>query len=76
MTAKIVNLIQAHQIQQLLMVAEPQILGMMRDVIAPLLGKNIKIHELAKEICHLKTHEIHEYLASKNLLPPHKRASI
>jgi protein required for attachment to host cells len=75
-TNKIVNLLQTHQIQQLLMIAEPQILGLMREAITPVLPKNIKIHELAKELCQLKPHELHEYLASKQLLPPYKRASI
>ncbi|MBD2353881.1 host attachment protein [Tolypothrix sp. FACHB-123] len=75
-TNKIVNLLQIHQIQQLLVIAEPQILGSMRTAITPVLPKNIKIHELAKDLCHLKPHELHEYLASKQLLPPHKRVSI
>ena len=75
-TTKIVNLLQAHQIQQLLVIAEPQILGLIRTAITPVLPKNIKIHELAKELCQLKPHELHEYLASKQLLTPYKRASL
>jgi protein required for attachment to host cells len=74
--AKIANLIQAHQIQQLLMIAEPRILGFMRETLTPILPRNIKTQELAKELCHLKPYELHEYLASKQLLPPHKRVSI
>ncbi|OUL22624.1 host attachment protein [Nostoc sp. T09] len=74
--AKIVNFIQAHQIQQLLMIAEPRILGLIREALTPILPRNIKTHELAKELCHLKPSELHEYLASKQLLPPHKRASV
>ncbi|BAY08229.1 host attachment protein [Calothrix sp. NIES-2098] len=75
-TNKIVNLIQTHQIQQVLMIAEPRILSSIREGLTPVLPKNIKIHEIAKELCHLKPHELHDYLASKQLLPPHKRASL
>ncbi|OUL28589.1 host attachment protein [Nostoc sp. 106C] len=75
-TVKIVNLIQAHQIQQLLMIAEPRLLSLIRESLIPILPRNIKIHEIAKELCHLKPHELHEYLASKKLLPPYKRASL
>lgn len=75
-TAKIVNLIQTHQIQQVLMIAEPRILGLIREGLMPVLPRNIKIHEIGKELCHLKPHELHEYLASKKLLPAYKRASL
>jgi protein required for attachment to host cells len=75
-TAKIVNLIQAHQIQQVLIISEPRILGLMREGLTPILPRNIKINELAKELCHLKPNELHEYLANKKLLPPYKRASL
>ncbi len=74
--AKIVNFMQAHQIQQLLMIAEPRILGLIRESLTPVLPRNIKINELAKELCHLKPHELQEYLANKQLLPPYKRASL
>jgi protein required for attachment to host cells len=69
----IVNLIRVHHIQQLLMIGEPQTLGLMREALTPVLPKNIKTHELAKELSQLKPHELHEYLASKELLPPQKR---
>lgn len=70
---RIVHLIQVHRVQQLLMIAEPQILGLMREAVTPILPKNIKTQELAKELCQLKPHELHEYLASKELLPPQRR---
>ena len=66
---KIVSLTQAYQCQQVLLVAEPQILGFLRDVLSLLVPKNLKIRELAKDLCKLKPLEIHEYLAAKNLLP-------
>ena len=64
------NLIQTHQARQLIVVAEPQILGMMREAMTDTLFKTLNIHEVAKDICNLKLHQIHDYLAKKNLLPP------
>jgi protein required for attachment to host cells len=70
---KILHLLQVHQTQQLLLVAEPQILGLMREALMPVLPKNLKLSELAKDLCHLKPNELHGYLASKELLPAQKR---
>ena len=64
------NLIKTRQARQLIVVAEPQILGMMREAMTDSLFKTLNIHEVAKDICHLKLHQIHDYLAKKNLLPP------
>ncbi|MBW4615988.1 MAG: host attachment protein [Desmonostoc vinosum HA7617-LM4] len=73
--AHIVNLIQVHHSQQLLMIAEPQILSLMREALIIVLPKNLKFSELTKNLCHLKPHELHEYVASKKLLPAYKRVS-
>lgn len=64
------NLIKTRQARQLIVVAEPQILGMMREAMTDSLFKTLNIQEVAKDICHLKLHQIHDYLAKKNLLPP------
>ena len=63
------NLIQTHQARHLILVAEPQILGIMREAMTDSLFKILNIQEVAKDICHLKLHQIHDYLAKKNLLP-------
>ncbi|MDJ0735776.1 MAG: host attachment protein [Nostocaceae cyanobacterium] len=73
---EIIKLTQAKGIDKLLLVAEPQILGIMRETVVTLLSKNLQIQELAKDLCKLKPLEIHELLASKNLLPPRKRVSV
>lgn len=72
---QIINLIQVHQVQQLLMIGEPQILGLLREALVSGLPQKIKISELSKNLCHLKPHELHEYLAHKQLLPAQKRVS-
>lgn len=66
---EIVKLSQAQHIQQLLLVAEPKILGTLRETVMSLLPSNLHIQELTKDLCKLKPSEIYGYLVSKNLLP-------
>ncbi|HAC64499.1 MAG TPA: host attachment protein [Cyanothece sp. UBA12306] len=73
---KIINLIQERDARQLLLVAEPQMLGFIRDSLTPHLPKTIKVQELAKDLCKLKPFDIHEYLAHKNLIPARKVVTI
>lgn len=74
-SAKLAQIIRQNQPHQLLLVAEPQILGIMRDVLTPEMLKNLKFNELAKDLCQLKPHELYEYLATKDLLPAQTRSS-
>ena len=67
--SKIVELDRDFAAHQLLLVAEPQILGIARDPLSSVLPKSLRVSELAKDICHFKPQEIHEYLAKKALLP-------
>ena len=73
--AEAINLTQVYRSQKLLLVAEPQILGFVREALAPLLPKNLEIQELAKDLCKLKPLELHQHLANKNLLPARKKVS-
>jgi protein required for attachment to host cells len=70
--SKILELTHANGVGQVILVAEPQILGFVREVLTPQLPKNLKLKELAKDLCKLKPLEIHEYLVDKDLLPPRK----
>jgi protein required for attachment to host cells len=72
---KISNLSQADRVQQLLLIAEPQILGLMRESVLPGLSKQIQVSELAKDLCQLSSNELHEYLAKKQLLPARQKIS-
>jgi protein required for attachment to host cells len=56
---EIAKLAQTQNIQQLLLVAEPQILGSLRETVMSVLPSNLHIQELA----------IYEYLVTKKLLP-------
>lgn len=71
--AKLAPLIKANQPDQLLLVAEPQILGIMREILSPTLPKTLKCNELTKDLCQLKAHELHDYLATKDLIPAQNR---
>lgn len=73
--SKINNLTQEHQSEQVILVAEPQILGIVREAINGQIPKYLKIQELAKDLCKHKPLAIQEYLASKNLLPHRKVVS-
>ena len=69
---QILQLTQTYRDPEIILVAEPQILGIVREVLNPLISKNLKIKELAKDLCKLKSQAIHEYLAKKNILPERK----
>ncbi len=68
-SSAMLNIVRANQARQLILVAEPQILGIMREAMADNLFKNLNIKEVAKDICHFDVNQIHEYLAKKELLP-------
>ena len=68
-SSAMLNIIQTNQARQLILVAEPQILGMMREAMADNLFKTLNIKEVAKDICHFNVNQIHDYLAKKKLLP-------
>jgi protein required for attachment to host cells len=69
---QIIEFTQRQSIQQLVIVSESQILGILRESVIPLLPNTLNIRVIAKDLCKLKPSEIHEYLATKNLLPAHK----
>jgi protein required for attachment to host cells len=66
---KLAEIFQSAEPQQFILVAEPHILGIMRSVLNSALPKNLKMSELAKDLCQLKPHELQEYLVAKDLLP-------
>lgn len=69
----LMDLAQTHHVRQLTLIATPQILGLMREVFTPLPSKQLKLNELARDLCHLKPHELHDYLARKGQLPARSR---
>ncbi|WP_416669803.1 host attachment protein [Egbenema bharatensis] len=65
---RLVQIRQSTQPHQLILVAEPHILGIMRGALSANLPKNLKINELAKDLCQLKAHELQDYLEAKGLI--------
>jgi protein required for attachment to host cells len=72
---EIIEFTQRQSIQQLVLVSESQILGVLRESVIPLLPNTLNVQVIAKDLCKLKPSEIHEYLAAKNFLPAHKSVS-
>lgn len=69
---RIHELIKAHNVNSLVLVAEPQILGLLRDAIASVLPESVMMQDLAKDLCALKPHELQNYLAKQDLLPAYR----
>jgi len=74
-TSEVLKQIKIYQIQIFFLIAEPRLLGLLREVLIPMLPKPLIIKELNKNLCHLTSQELSEYLFSKDLLPLSKKAS-
>lgn len=57
------------------LVAEPQLLGLMREPMRKALHRGIELKELAKDYTHLTATELLGHLALHNLVPEARRAS-
>ena len=65
----VVTIVQRVPAHQLVLVAEPHILGALRESASGQLPSAMTVSELAKDLCRLKAHELHKYLANKQVLP-------
>lgn len=70
---QLLQVLQTAQAQQLILVAEPQFLGITREALTPALPKGLDVIELAKDLCNLTPTELQTYLAQKDLLPTLQR---
>jgi protein required for attachment to host cells len=68
-THHIAQLVQTREIQKLLLVSEPQFLGLMRESLVGELPTRLEVTELAKSIAQMTVSQIHQYLAEQTLLP-------
>ncbi|MEO0867769.1 MAG: host attachment protein [Cyanobacteria bacterium J06642_11] len=55
--------------RHLILVAEPHILGNLRDSLPNQVTTKMTVHELAKDLCRLSAHDLEKYLINKQLLP-------
>jgi protein required for attachment to host cells len=69
------HFIQTQQAQNLVIIAERQMLGFVRDALIPLVSDGLHIQELAKDLTKLAPLELHEYLTNEGLLPLRKMPS-
>ncbi len=68
-TGEIISLIRVNQSSKLILVANPQITVLIRRFFTPTMFENLHIQELHIDIGHLSSLQIHNYLASKQLVP-------
>ncbi|HSM81248.1 MAG TPA: host attachment protein [Nodosilinea sp.] len=62
------TLVSAHHLNSLVLVAEPQILGTLRDCLTGSIGR-LTVQEVAKDLCRLSPRQLQDYLAQRSLLP-------
>jgi protein required for attachment to host cells len=61
-------LISAYDLNTLVLVAEPQILGILREGLTGVQGR-LQVQELAKDLCKMRPRQLQDYLAQKGVLP-------
>jgi len=57
--------------QQLLLIADKKHLGLLRNSLIPVLPMNLLVIDLDKNLTHLSSKELQDYLVQKSLLPVH-----
>lgn len=67
-TEQLLSYTQTAELRRLFLIAEPKLLGLLREVLLPTLPKSLTVSELDKNLCHLTPQELYEYLANKALL--------
>ena len=68
-TGEIISLIRVNQSSKLVLVANPQIIVLVRRFFTPTMFSNLDIQEIHNDIGHFSSLQIHNYLASKQLIP-------
>lgn len=74
-TRQAADLTQGWEQGTVVLVAEPQLLGLMREALRKALHRGIELKELAKDYTHLTPPELLEHLALNKLIPAHRRAA-
>lgn len=72
--AKIDSLMTLYDLNTLILVAEPQTLGILRGCLTETNGQQVQ--EIAKDLCWMTPRQLQEYLAQKGMLPPRQMAMI
>ena len=70
---EIVNLIRIYQGQKIILIAQPQILLLIRKFFTPTIFTHLTVQELPKDISHFGRNQIHQYLAQKQFIPAYQK---
>jgi protein required for attachment to host cells len=68
-TDRIVEVTQAHEVSQLVMIADPRMLGLLRDELGDRHIGNLKIREVEADLTRFSAPELLKYLTERDLLP-------
>jgi len=68
-TGEIISLIRVNQSSKLVLVANPKIIVLVRRFFTPTMFSNLDIQEIHSDIGHFSSLQIHNYLASRKLIP-------
>jgi protein required for attachment to host cells len=60
--------LRAEDIHRLLIIAEPQILGILRKSLTEAIPSTVQVNDLAKNLSSLSSHELHSYLLQQQLV--------
>jgi protein required for attachment to host cells len=66
---RIVEVTQAHEVSQLVMIADPRMLGLLRDELGDRYMGNLKIREVEADLTQFSAPELLKYLTERDLLP-------
>jgi protein required for attachment to host cells len=63
-----------HPAREVVIVASPNMLGLLREDTATLPQRGFEVHELALDLTHETPSQLHDHLAERGLLPARRRA--
>jgi protein required for attachment to host cells len=70
-----VRLAHESRVQCVVLVAQPRMLGFLRQEMGQLTRNGFEVREVAKDLSKLSSAQVHDHLAKERLLPPCKRAA-
>ena len=70
---EIINLVRIYQGQKIIIIAQPQILFLIRKLFTPTIFNHLQIEELPKDISNFSCTQIHQYLAQKQFIPAYQK---
>ena len=66
------DMARVHACGRVILTASPRMLGLLREIEPPA-GGAIEVYEIDRDLVHLSSTQLHDYLAATGLLPPRER---